>query len=339
MGLPLGAMVGGYRIVRVLGSGGMGSVYLGQHPSLPRQDAVKVLNEQLSADPEFRARFEREGSLAAGLDHPNIVSVYNRGEQDGKLWIAMQYVPGTDAAAQAPNGSKAMSAQRAARIVAEVGKGLDYAHHRQLLHRDVKPANFLLSRADGETDERVLLTDFGVAKSVEDELDLTATGTFMATVAYASPEQLLGRPLDRRSDIYSLGCSFYRLLAGQNPYPSTAPAVVMMGHVQEPPPRVTALRPDLPAALDHVLARALAKSPDDRYGTCREFAQEAVAALHGAPAPALVNAGAAVRVPNASAGRPPTSRRCAGRWSWSWRASGRRRGVRGRARGWRCRGR
>ncbi|WP_328390979.1 serine/threonine-protein kinase [Nocardia sp. NBC_00416] len=281
MALPSGAVVGGYRLIRLLGSGGMGAVYLGQHPSLPRQDAIKILDEDLSGDPEFRARFEREGDLAAGLDHPNIVPVYNRGEEDGRLWIAMKFVPGTDASEEAQKGPAIMPPRRALHIISEVGKGLDYAHRRRLLHRDIKPANFLLSNAPDDDEERVLLTDFGVAKSVEDSQHLTATGKFMATVAYASPEQLLGGQVDHRSDIYSLGCSLYRLLAGQNPYPSTVPAVVMMGHLNEPPPQISAIRPDLPRALDHTFARVLAKNPRERYGTCREFVADAAAAMTG----------------------------------------------------------
>ncbi|WP_459549350.1 serine/threonine-protein kinase [Nocardia sp. X0981] len=289
MALPTGAVIGGYRIIRVLGSGGMGAVYLARHPSLPRRDALKILNEQLSGDPEFRARFQREGSLAASLDHPNIVAVHNRGEEDGRLWIAMQYVPGTDAAEEAKRNPAAMNPRRVMHIISEVGKGLDYAHRCRLLHRDIKPANFLLSDSPDGDGERVLLTDFGVAKSVEDKQDLTATGKFVATVAYASPEQLLGHRLDHRSDIYSLGCSAYRLLTGQNPYPSTVPAVVMMGHLQEPPPNVSSIRPDLPMALDRVFAKVLAKDPQDRYGSCREFVADAEAALQGRlvwPAPA-----------------------------------------------------
>ncbi|WP_280415426.1 serine/threonine-protein kinase [Nocardia carnea] len=281
MALPPGAVIGGYRIERILGSGGMGSVYLGQHPSLPRQDAIKVLSEELTNDPEFRARFEREGSLAAGLDHPNIVPVYNRGEEHGLLWIAMKFVPGTDASEEAQRGPAVMTVQRALRIISEVGKGLDYAHRRRLLHRDIKPANFLLSNSPDDDEERVLLTDFGVAKSVEDGQDLTATGKFMATIAYASPEQLLGQQIDYRSDIYSLGCSFYRLLTGQNPYPSTVPAMVMMGHLNETPPQISAVRRDLPPALDHVFAKVLAKNPAHRYGSCRDFVADAEAALYG----------------------------------------------------------
>ncbi|MFI1462536.1 serine/threonine-protein kinase [Nocardia carnea] len=281
MALPPGAVIGGYRIERILGSGGMGAVYLGQHPSLPRQDAIKVLNEELSRDPEFRARFEREGSLAAGLDHPNIVPVYNRGEENGLLWIAMKFVPGTDASEEVQKGPTVMTVRRALRIISEVGKGLDYAHRRRLLHRDIKPANFLLSNCPDDDEERVLLTDFGVAKSVEDRQELTATGKFMATIAYASPEQLLGQQIDHRSDIYSLGCSFFRMLTGQNPYPSTVPAMVMMGHLNETPPRISAVRRDLPPALDQVFARVLAKSPDDRYSSCRDFVADAEAAILG----------------------------------------------------------
>ncbi|MEV0707546.1 serine/threonine-protein kinase [Nocardia aurea] len=282
MALRPGAMVGGYRVLHTLGSGGMGTVYLAQNPILPRRDALKVLSSDLSTDPEFRARFEREANLASGLDHPNIVAVYNRGEENGQLWIAMQYVDGTDAAEEARKGPGTMPPERALRIVAEVGKGLDYAHRRGLLHRDVKPANFLLSTPDGSDEERVLLTDFGVAKSSDDGQDLTATGNFMATVAYAPPEQLVGSSLDPRSDIYSLGCAFFRLLTGQNPYPSTLPAVVMMGHLHEPPPKLSAVRPGLPAALDQVIEKVMAKDPAARYRTCREFVQDAEAALYGA---------------------------------------------------------
>ncbi|MBF6212509.1 protein kinase [Nocardia puris] len=282
MALRPGAIVGGYRVIQVLGAGGMGTVYLAQNPILPRRDALKVLSAELSTDDEFRARFEREANLAAGLDHPNIVTVYNRGEEDGKLWIAMQYIDGTDASKEAKKGPSVMTPQRALRIIAEVGKGLDYAHRRGLLHRDVKPANFLLSAPDEGDEERVLLTDFGVAKSSEDGQDLTATGNFMATVAYASPEQLMGERLDHRSDLYSLGCSFYRLLTDQNPYPSTMPAVVMMGHLHEPPPKLSAARAGLPPALDGVLEKVLAKDPADRYNSCREFVQDAQAVLYGA---------------------------------------------------------
>ncbi|MFC9892375.1 serine/threonine-protein kinase [Nocardia sp. NPDC127579] len=275
-----GTIVGGYRIEQKLGAGGMGTVYLGRHPSLPRTDAIKVLSAEHTADDEFRARFQREANLAAGLDHPNIVSVYNRGEENGQLWIAMQYVRGTDVAAELERDPRSMNPVRALRIITEVGKGLDYAHRKGLLHRDIKPANFLLSHEDSD-EERVLLTDFGVAKSSDDANELTQTGTFLATIAYASPEQLAGGHLDPRSDIYSLACSLYKLLTGQNPYPGSQPALVMMGHLQQPPPRASAVHPGLPAALDQVFARALAKNPAERYATCREFTDAAARALGG----------------------------------------------------------
>ncbi|MEU4415064.1 serine/threonine-protein kinase [Nocardia salmonicida] len=278
MALNPGTVVGGYRIERILGAGGMGTVYLGKHPSLPRMDALKVLSAELSRDPEFRARFQREANLAAGLDHNNVVSVYNRGEEHGQLWIAMQYVDGTDAAAELARDPHAMTPLRALRITTEVGKGLDHAHRRGLLHRDVKPANFLLSSTDGD-EERVLLTDFGVAKSTDDATELTQTGSFLATIAYAPPEQLSGAALDHRADIYSLACAFYKLLTGQNPYPAVQPAMVMMGHLHEPPPQATRVRPGLPHAIDHVFARAMAKNPAERFATCREFTDAASNAL------------------------------------------------------------
>ncbi|MFB8002233.1 serine/threonine-protein kinase [Nocardia sp. NPDC056000] len=278
MAMSPGVIVGGYRIERVLGSGGMGTVYLAKHPSLPRMDALKVLSADLSRDGEFRRRFEREANLVAGLDHPNIVAVHNRGEENGQLWIAMQYVEGTDAAAELKRDPAAMNPLRALSIIGQVGSGLDYAHRKGLLHRDIKPANFLLSHVDGE-DERALLADFGVAKSTDDTVELTQTGSFVATIAYASPEQLSGEPLDHRSDLYSLACSFYKLITGQNPYPATQPALVMMGHLHEPPPRVTTVNPQLPAALDQVLERALAKNPAERFDSSREFTEAAANAL------------------------------------------------------------
>ncbi|MFD4442684.1 serine/threonine-protein kinase [Nocardia sp. NPDC058519] len=279
MALNPGTLVGGYRIQRVLGAGGMGTVYLGKHPSLPRMDALKVLSAELSRDPEFRARFEREANLAAGLDHPNIVSVYNRGDEHNQLWIAMQYVEGTDAAAELARDPHAMTPLRALRITTEVGKGLDYAHRRGLLHRDVKPANFLLSTSTDDDEERIFLTDFGVAKSTDDATELTQTGSFLATIAYAPPEQLSGATLDHRADIYSLACAFYKLLTGQNPYPAAQPAMVMMGHLHEPPPQATRIRPGLPHAIDHIFARAMAKNPAERFATCREFTDAAANAL------------------------------------------------------------
>jgi serine/threonine-protein kinase len=273
-----GSMVGGYRIEGELGAGGMGSVYLAAHPTLPRKDALKVLSRELSRDPDFRTRFTREADVAASLDHPQIVAVYNRGETDeGQLWIAMQFVDGTDADAALRQGT--MTPARAVHIVTQVAKALDFAHSRNVVHRDIKPANFLLSGAAGP-DERVLLGDFGIARALDD-VGLTATGAVMATIAYAAPEVLSGMPFDGRADIYSLGCTLFRLLTGKTPFSgSNGPAATMMAHLQQPPPRVTDLVPSLPAALDQVIAVAMAKDPGRRFSSASALAAAASAALH-----------------------------------------------------------
>lgn len=276
--LTSGSMVGGYRIVRELGAGGMGSVYLAAHPTLPRRDALKVLSRELSRDPDFRTRFTREADVAASLDHPQIVSVYDRGQtDDGQLWIAMQFVDGTDADAALRDGT--MTPPRAVHIVSQVAKALDFAHSRNVVHRDIKPANFLLS-GPADADERVLLGDFGIARALDD-VGLTATGSVMATIAYAAPEVLSGLQFDGRADIYSLGCTLYRLLTGKTPYSgANGPAATMMAHLQQPPPRVTDVVPTLPAALDQVIAVAMAKEPRQRFSSASALASAAAAALY-----------------------------------------------------------
>jgi serine/threonine-protein kinase len=269
-----GSNIGGYIVEDVLGSGGMGTVYRARHPVLPRSDALKVLSAELSRDEHFRARFEREAELAATLDHPNIVAVLNRGETDGQLWIAMQYVAGSDAERELVAGR--MTPQRAVHITGEVAKALDYAHRRNLLHRDVKPANFLL----GTDDERIFLADFGIARALDDAVNLTQTGTVMATIAYAAPETLAGEPADHRADVYSLGCSLYRMLTGTSPFSgSGGMAAVAAAHLMAPPPRPTDVVATLPAAMDNVIARAMAKEPRDRYQSAGDLARAAAAAL------------------------------------------------------------
>ncbi|WP_131823567.1 serine/threonine-protein kinase, partial [Mycobacterium talmoniae] len=276
--LAVGSMVAGYRVQRVLGTGGMGTVYVVANPELPRQDALKVLSAELSRDPEFRSRFIREADVASRLDHPNIVSIYRRGEtDDGQLWIAMQFVDGTDADEALRRGQ--MTPQRAIHIAGEVAKALDYAHRHQVIHRDVKPANLLLSGPVG-ADERVLLGDFGIARALDD-VSLTGTGAVMATLSYAAPEIIAGDPPDGRADLYSLACSLFRLLTGKTPFAEAhgAPAL-MMAHLQQPPPRVTDVAPWLPAGLDDVIATAMAKDPAHRVATGAGFAAAAPAALH-----------------------------------------------------------
>ncbi|WP_067470939.1 serine/threonine-protein kinase [Nocardia amamiensis] len=282
--LNSGAVFAGFTIEKLLGQGGMGSVYLARHPRLPRQTALKLLNRELFADAEVRARFEREADLAAQLDHPNIVAVYDRGTEDEQLWISMQYVDGVDAATVHP---QTLPPERAVQIIEGVAAALDYAHGMGVLHRDVKPANIMLARSVGGQGERVFLTDFGIARLREDSTHLTQTGMFTATLAYASPEQMTGAHLDHRSDQYSLACALYWLLTGIAPFDAPAPAEIIRGHLQLPPPSAAAMRAGLSAALDAVIAKAMAKRPDDRYASCVEFATAARQAL-AAPAPTIV---------------------------------------------------
>ncbi|MET8649847.1 protein kinase domain-containing protein [Nocardia aurea] len=266
-----GEVFAGFTIQRLLGQGGMGAVYLARHPRLPRLTALKLLNPELFSDDEIRARFEREADLVARLDHPNLVTVFDRGVEDEQLWISMQYIDGVDASGVDP---RTLPPRRAAQIVAETAAALDYAHAMDVLHRDVKPGNILLARGAGQ--ERVLLTDFGIARPREDAGHLTKTGSFTATLAYAAPEQLTGGHLDHRTDQYSLACTLYWLLSATVPFDSPHAVQVIEGHLRKPPPPITGHRPDLPVELDAVLGRALAKRPTERFDSCAEFA----AAVH-----------------------------------------------------------
>ncbi|WP_280345014.1 serine/threonine-protein kinase [Nocardia neocaledoniensis] len=275
-----GAILAGYRIERRLGGGGMGAVYLAAHPRLPRRDAVKVLDARLAVEPTFRARFEREADLAARLRHPNVVQIFDRGVDGDRLWIAMQFIDGIDAAHLLRQGLSVLTPARAVRIVAEAAKGLDYAHRQGLLHRDIKPANLLIARADDGADE-VLVTDFGIARSMGETTSLTSAGSVLGTLAYAAPEQLEGAPLDERTDVYALGGTLYELLTGFVPFQRETPGAMISAHLLEPPPRASAGNPALPVALDAVIARAMAKNPDERFASCGELAEAAVDALAG----------------------------------------------------------
>ncbi|MFE3446098.1 protein kinase [Nocardia sp. NPDC059180] len=276
--LTTGSLFAGYRIEGLLGSGGMGAVYLAGHPHLPRQVALKVLHTGPGADESVRARFELEADHAARLEHPNIVAVYDRGHVDDRLWISMQYVPGTTAAELVHSGP--VRPGRALHIVSEIGRALDHAHHLGVLHRDVKPANILLGPPPSPDEpERVLLADFGIAKALDEATGLTRTGMFVASLEYAAPEQFGGSEVDDRCDIYALGCTFYALLVGRPPYPGRSLAQLWQAHSHGPIPRPSRDRPGIPARLDAVLARALAKTPEDRYPTCRAFVAAAAEAL------------------------------------------------------------
>ncbi len=270
-----GEVFAGYVIEREVGRGGMGSVYAARHPRLPRLIALKLLHREMFGENETRMRFEREADVIAQLDHPNIITVYDRGDEDEQLWIAMQYVDGVDCASIDPQD---LTPVRAVEIIVQTAAALDYAHGRGVLHRDVKPANILLSRSGGigtGFSDRALLSDFGIARVLDDTAHLTRTGMLNATLAYASPEQLTSDPMGPRSDQYSLACTLFRLLTGRGPFDAPNIATVMLGHLQSPPPDISRLRPELPAELGAVLRKAMAKDPRDRYETCFEFAQTA----------------------------------------------------------------
>lgn len=295
MPLETGQVFAGYTIVRLVGTGGMGEVYLAQHPRLPRQDALKVLPASFSADDEYRQRFSREADLAAALWHPHIVGVHDRGEYDGRLWISMDFVDGHDAARlladRYPNG---LPAADVVEIVTAVADALDYAHQRRLLHRDVKPANILITGPD-RARRRILLADFGIARHAEDNTGLTSSNIAVGSMSYSAPEQLMGHPIDGRADQYSLAATAYRLFTGAPPFPHSNPAVIISHHLNTPPPRLADTRPEL-RMFDAAMARALAKDPAARFPTCHDFA----AALAQATAP-----GAPPQSPVAAPAGPP----------------------------------
>ena len=309
MPVSVGELFAGFTILRVLGAGGMGTVYLAAHPRLPRQDALKVLPGEWTADPQYRARFLREAELTASLSHPNILGVHDRGEYDGQLWISMDFVGGTDASRLVREQHCAgLPVEQALEIITAVASALDYAHQRGLLHRDVKPANILL---DPDA-ERIFLADFGIARLIDDPSGLTSTNMAVGTMAYAAPEQLRGELLDGRTDQYALACTAFDLLTGAPPYVDSNPAVVITKHVAAPVPSLGERRPEL-AALDPVLAKAMAKAPGDRFASCRDFAGELSNQLRlspvqvhdpppslpgpPAPAPTLITVGQRIKTP------------------------------------------
>jgi tRNA A-37 threonylcarbamoyl transferase component Bud32 len=280
----IGTVVAGCRIEERLRPGGMSLVYRAEHATLGRKVAIKFLDPRLSEDEDFRKRFLRESRLAAALYHPNIVPIYDAGEADQVPYITMHFVQGVDLS-ELLKRDGALPAGRVLTIMTQVAGALDAAHDRGLVHRDVKPANILIASGEGvEPEGHVYLTDFGLAKQVASGTALTKQGLFMGTLDYVAPEQIQGQAVDRRTDVYSLGCVVYESLAGAVPYPRDSEVAMLYAHMQEPPPPVTARRPDLPLGVDVVVARAMAKRVDDRYGTCRELIDELRTALEGAPA-------------------------------------------------------
>ncbi|MBB5913873.1 serine/threonine-protein kinase [Nocardia transvalensis] len=279
-----GQVFAGYTIVRVLGAGGMGAVYLAQDPELPRQVALKVLDERLGANPRYRSLFRREADMVCRLDHPNVVSVHTRGVEGDALWIAMQFVSGTDAGELIRREHGGLAPERAAHIVREAARGLQHAHDQNMLHRDVKPSNLLVATGDDGTD-RIMVVDFGLARTADEDATVTETGWLDCTPAYAAPEVLAGRSADRRADIYSLGATLLALLTGSNP---SGRSPVPQAAATEPgdgTPAPTRTQSELPPALDAVIARAMADEPEARFQSCTEFARAIAAAVDGDESP------------------------------------------------------
>uniref|UniRef100_UPI003D8A9006 protein kinase domain-containing protein n=1 Tax=Gordonia sp. B7-2 TaxID=3420932 RepID=UPI003D8A9006 len=308
MSLHPGQSFAGYRIVRQLGAGGMGEVYLADHPRLPRQDALKILPAGLSADPMFRKRFTREADIAATLDHPNVVSVFDRGESAGQLWITMKFVDGTDASQLLQTHPRGLPAADVVAIISAVAEALDHAHQQGLLHRDVKPANILIAEPGPRSSKRrILLADFGIARPIFDDTHITSTNLTVGSVAYTSPEQLSGSTLDGRADQYSLACTAYQLLCGATPFANSNAAMLIHQHLSVEPPAITGKRGNLSAQVDRVLARALDKEPRRRFDSCEQFADQLASALRtDAAAATLLSPGPPPATPRVPPSSPPS---------------------------------
>ncbi|KPI13421.1 serine/threonine protein kinase [Actinobacteria bacterium OK074] len=286
---PVGRRIAGYLVEAEIGRGGMAVVYRARDLRLDRTVALKLLAPELARNDTFRQRFTHESRVAAALDHPHIVPVFEAGETDGVLYIAMRYVVGRDLR-QLLDREGPLAFADAVRIAAQVASALDAAHEHGLVHRDVKPGNILVAEGtDSDHPEHVYLTDFGLTKKSLSLTGFTTVGQFVGTLDYVAPEQISGKPVDGRCDVYGLACVVHEVLAGQPPFRRDDDMALLWAHQYDQPPALTTLRPRLPPAVDAVMATALAKSPDDRYGSCLAFG----AALRAAGAGAAV--GAAVR--------------------------------------------
>jgi serine/threonine protein kinase len=279
--LTVGAELAGYRVEALLGRGGMGVVYLAQDLHLHRQVVLKVLAPELSGDEQFRRRFVRESHLAASMDHPNIIPIYQAGEADAMLYIAMRYVRGTDLRALL-HSEQRLDVPRTLSIVGQVARALDAAHAHGLVHRDVKPGNILLTAEPGEGSDHVYLTDFGLTKLTGSDSGITGSGMFVGTVPYVAPEQIQGEHVDSRADIYALGCVLFECLSGRVPFLREEDVAVLFAHITEPIPRISELRPELPIEIDDVLTRAMAKNREARYTTGSAMMMALRAAIEGA---------------------------------------------------------
>jgi hypothetical protein len=308
MDMSVGTTFNGYRITSVLGRGGMSVVYAAEHLRLGRTVALKVLAHSLASDETFRERFSRESQLAASLDHPNIVPIYDAGEAEGFFYIAMRHVEGSDLGTLIEQEGP-LSLGQTLFYIEQVASALDQAHEQSLIHRDVKPANVLIARPS----DRVFLTDFGIVKQLSTK-GLTKPAFFLGTYEYSAPEQIEGKDVDRRTDLYALGCILYECLSAEPPFKGDTESSLIKAHLSDPPPRLSEKRPDVPLAVTDIIQTAMAKKKEDRYATCGDF----VRALRGvalgttsgpsiAPAPATVHASAIGQGGgNPPGGGPPT---------------------------------
>jgi serine/threonine-protein kinase len=272
MPLVSGETAAGFNIVRLLGSGQIGELYLAEHPRLPRQYALKILAADISTDPEYRFRFNQESALAASVWHPNIVGIHDRGEYEERLWLAMDYVDATDTAQLLIDTYRdGMPPEKVVEIVSVIADALDYAHERGLVHRYVNPSNILLCNSDSDR-RRILLAGLGLARRPDETNNLTRRGLAIGTASYAAPEQLMDDSIEDRTDQYALACTAFHLLTGSPAFAHMNPAVVVSKHLNGPPPRPGDVRPEL-TYFDVPFARALMTSPSERFRRCRDFAR------------------------------------------------------------------
>ena len=279
MSMPrIGTELAGYRIESLIARGGMSIVYLAESPRMHNEVALKILAPELTEHEELRERFVRESRTAARINHPNIIPIYDAGSADGALYIAMRYVDGPDLK-QLITERSPLSFDRIFMIMSQLAGALDAAHEEGLVHRDVKPGNVLIAPSHGESDF-VYLTDFGVTKRIKGS-GPTMTGDFLGTVDYMAPEQIEGKPIDGRADIYSLGCLLFETLTASLPFDRPTDTSVIWAHVNEEPRPPSAIRGDVPSAVDAVVAKAMAKNPDHRYATGAELIGDLRQALAG----------------------------------------------------------
>ncbi|MEU6686732.1 serine/threonine-protein kinase [Streptomyces sp. NPDC046832] len=274
----VGQQIAGYRIEQEIGRGGMAVVYRARDLRLERTVALKLLAPELARNDTFRRRFTHESRAAAAIDHPHIVPVFEAGETDGVLYIAMRYVPGSDLR-HVLDREGPMPPVTALRVAAQVASALDAAHDHGLVHRDVKPGNILVARGtDSDHPEHVYLTDFGLTKKSLSLTGFTTVGQFVGTLDYVAPEQISGKPVDARCDVYGFACVVFETLAGHPPFLRDDDMALLWAHQYDEPPPLSEDRPDVDPRVDAVFAQALAKSPDDRHPSCLAF----VAALRAA---------------------------------------------------------